>query len=103
MNTFRKWQDEVIAGFNEKNWFSVDFANVGQGYAKRYVDSPCVVRVIDKQGEAIGILHQTIQNPTKHINIISTKMGGMGQDLHNMGKEMEYYAAKLHQGKNALR
>ena len=28
---------------------------------------------------------------------MSTTMGGMGQDLHNMGKYIEYYAAKLHQ------
>ena len=42
-------------------------------------------------------MHEKIQNATKHINIMSTTMGGMGQDLHNMGKEMEYYAAKLHQ------
>ena len=42
-------------------------------------------------------MHEKIQNATKHINIMSTIMGGMGQDLHNMGKEMEYYAAKYHQ------
>ena len=28
---------------------------------------------------------------------MSTTMGGMGQDLHNMGKEMESYADKLRQ------
>ena len=28
---------------------------------------------------------------------MSTTMGGMGQDLHNMEKEMEYYAGKLRQ------
>ena len=76
---------------------AVDIAKVGQGSAKRYVDSPCVVRVIDEQGEEIEKLHETIQNTTKHINIMSTTMGGMVQDLHNKGKEMEYYAAKLHQ------
>ena len=70
----------------KKNVFSVDFANVGQVYAKSYVDIPCVVRVIDEQGEAIGILHETIQNANKHIHLLSTTMGGMVQDLHNMGK-----------------
>ena len=53
--------------------------------------------IIDKQGEAIAILQKKIQNATKYINIMSTKMGGMGQDLHNMGKDTEYYVAKLHQ------
>ena len=76
---------------------AVDIAKVGQGSAKRYVDSLSIVRVIDKQGEAIGRLHETIQNATKHINIMSTTIGGMVQDLDNKGKEMEYYAAKLHQ------
>ena len=33
---------------------------------------------------------------------MSTTMGGMGQDLHNMGNEMEYYAAKLHQVENRV-
>ena len=42
-------------------------------------------------------MHQTIQNATKGINSTSTTMSGMGQDLHNMEKYMEYYAAKLHQ------
>ena len=73
------------------------FAKVGQGYAKRYVDSRFVVRVIDEKCEVVGRLHQTIHNVTKHRNSMSTTMGGMGQDLHNMGKEMEYYATKLHQ------
>ena len=76
---------------------AVDVSKVGQGSAKRYVDSRCVVRVIDEQGEAIGILHQTIHNVIKVINIMSTRMGGMGQDSHNMVKHMKYYAAKLHQ------
>ena len=83
--------------FLTKNWLAVEVSKVGQGYTKRYVYSRCVVRVFDNQGEAIGKLQKTIQNITKHINIMSTTMGGMGQDLHNMGKEMEYYAAKLHQ------
>ena len=64
---------------------------------KRYVYSRCVARVIDKQGEAIGRLQKKNQNATKGINSISTTMGGMGQDLQKIEKEMEYYAAKLHQ------
>ena len=83
METFHKWQDEVIAGFNENNWLAVDIAKVGQGSTKRYVDSRSVVKVIDEQGEAIGILHEKIQNATKDINIMSTTMGGMAQDLQN--------------------
>ena len=86
IETFRKWQDEVMAGFNQKNWLAVDASKVGQGSAKRYVDSRCVGRVIDEKGEVIGRFHQTIQNITKHINSMTTTMGGMGQDLHNMGK-----------------
>ena len=76
---------------------AVDISKFSQGSAKRYVDSRSVVSVIDEQGEAIGRLHEIIQNANKHINIMSTTMVGMGQDLHNMGKEMEYYAAKLRQ------
>ena len=29
--------------------------------------------------------------------MMSSKMDGIGQDLHNMEKEMEYYAGKLRQ------
>ena len=53
--------------------------------------------MIDKQGEAIGRLHETIVNYSKDISIISTTMGGMAQDLQSYGKYMEYYATKLHQ------
>ena len=86
METFRKWQDEVIGGYNEKYWLTVDVSNFGQGSSKRYVDSRCVVRVIDEQGEAIGRLHQKIKNVNKHIKIMSTRMGGMRQELYIMGK-----------------
>ena len=65
IETFHKWEDEVIVGFNGKKWLAVDIAKFGQGSAKRYVDSCSVVRVIDKQGEAIGRLHEKIQNVTK--------------------------------------
>ena len=54
IQTFHKWQDEVISGFNENNWLAVDIAKVGQGYAKSYVCSRSVVRVIDEQGETMG-------------------------------------------------
>ena len=97
MDTFRKWQNEVIGGFNENHWLEVDVSKVGHSSSKRYVDSFCLVRVIEKQGEAIGRLHQTIQNDTKGINTMSATMGGMGQDLHNMEKYMEYYASRIHQ------
>ena len=76
---------------------AVDVAKFGQGSEQSYVGSCCVFMVIDEQGESIGRLHKTIQSATKHINIMSNKMGGTGQDLHNMEKEMEYYAAKIHQ------
>ena len=68
-----------------------------QDPAKSSVDGHCVVKVVDKKSEAIGRLHQTIQNANEGINIISSAMGGMVQDLYNMGKDMDYYAAKLHQ------
>ena len=41
---FHKWQDEVIAGFNENNWLDIAIKKVGQGSAKRYIDSFSVVR-----------------------------------------------------------
>ena len=90
MENFRKWQDEFIEGFNKNNWLAVDVSKVGQGSTKRYVDSCCVVRVIEEQGGEIGRFNQKSQNVTKHINIISTTMGGMVKDLHNMRKYMEY-------------
>ena len=76
----------MIAGFNENNWLDVAIKKVGQGSAKRYVDSHSVVRIIDKQGEAIGRLHKTIVNATKVISIMSITMGGMTQDLQRYGK-----------------
>ena len=88
--TFRKWSDEFIGGLNEYYWLAVDVSKLGQGSTKRYVNSCCAVRVIDEQCEAIGRLHQTIQTYNKVINIISTTIGGMGQDLNNLGKEIEY-------------
>ena len=36
-------------------------------------------------------------NATKDISIMSTTMGGISQDLQSYGKEIKYYAAKLHQ------
>ena len=86
IGTFHKYQDEVIGGFQQNNWLAVDVSKFGQGSAKNYVDSRCVVRVIDEQVEVIGRLHQTIQNVTKKKNIMSNTMGGMVQDLHIIGK-----------------
>ena len=97
IQNFQKWQDEVIAGFNEINWLDITIKKVGQGSSKRYVDSRSVVKVIDEQGEVIQRLHERIVNYSKYISIMSTTMGGMAQDLQSYGKEMEYYAAKLHQ------
>ena len=74
---------------------AVDIAKISQSSEKRYVCSRSVVAVIDEQGEVIGRLYETIQNTTKYINTMSTKMGGMSQDLQSYGKEMEYYATKL--------
>ena len=75
----------------------VAIKKVGQGSAKRYVDSHSAVRVIDEHGKAIERLHKIIVNSTTDISIMSTTMGGMAQDLHSYRKEMEYYAAKLYQ------
>ena len=76
----------MIAGFYEKNWLDVAIKKVGQGSAKRYVDSRSFVKVIDEQGEVIGRLHETIVNSSKGISIMSTTMGGMAQDLQSYGK-----------------
>ena len=73
METFRKLQNEFIGCFNQNKWVEVDDSKVRQGYAKRYVDRRCLVRVIGEQGEAIGRFHQTIQNSTKGINIMPLK------------------------------
>ena len=82
---------------------AVDIAKVGQVSAERYVNSCSVIRVIVKQGELIGRLHETIQNVTKHINILSATICGTGKDLRSYRKEMEYYAAKLHQVEKRMR
>ena len=87
----------MIAGFNKNKWLDVAIKKVGQGSAKRYVDDRSVVKVIDEKGEVIGRLNETIVNSSKDISIMSTTMGGMAQDLQSYGKEMEYYATKLHQ------
>ena len=50
METFRKWQDEVIAGFNKNIWLVIDISKFGRGFVKRYVGSRCVVSVIDGKG-----------------------------------------------------
>ena len=88
--TFQKWQDEVIAGFNEKHWLGITIKKVGQDSSKRYVDSRYIVKVIDEQGDVIRRLHETIVNSSKNISIMSTTMGGMAQYLQSYGKEIEY-------------
>ena len=87
----------MIAGFNAKNWLGITIKKVGQDSSKRYIDSRSIVKVIDEQGAVIGRLHKTIVKSSKDISIMSTTMGGMAQDLQSYGKEMEYYATKLHQ------
>ena len=47
METFRKWQNEVISGFNQNIWLAVDVSNLAMVIKKYYVDSLCVVRLID--------------------------------------------------------
>ena len=86
MDTFRKYQNEVIGVFNKYNWLAVDVSKVGHNSSKRYVDSCYLIMVIDKQSESIGIMNQTILNASKGINIMPTTMGGMVQDLHNIYK-----------------
>ena len=71
----------MIAGFIENNWLDVAIKKVGQGSAKRYVDISSVVRIIDKQGEVIDRLHETIVNSSKYISTMSTTMVGMAEDL----------------------
>ena len=90
METFHKWKNEVIEGFNDKNWLGVNISKVGRCSSKMYVYSRCLIR-------AIGILNQTFHNASKGINIMSTTMGGMGKDLQNLEKGMEYYGSGLHQ------
>ena len=85
METFRKWQNEVIGGFNQNIWLVFNFSKVGHGYSKMYVNSCFLVRLINDQGEAIGRLNQEIHNASKGINIMSTLMGCKGKYLHNMG------------------
>ena len=75
----------MIAGFNEKNWLDITIKKVGQGSSKRYVNNRSVVKVIDEQGDVIRRLHETIVNYSKDINIMSTKIGGMAQDLQIYG------------------
>ena len=70
---------------------------MGRGSSKIYGDRRCLIRVIEKQGDAIGRLKQKVNNDSKGINITPTTMGSMGQDFKNLEKETKYYASKLHQ------
>ena len=96
MDNFCKCQYEVISGFNGNNWLAIDVSKVGQGSKNIYVNRCCVIRSIKEKGEEFGKLHQTIHNVTKGINIMSTTIGVLVDGLHNMVKEMEYHAGKLH-------
>ena len=69
---------------------------IGSGSAKRYVESRCVVSEIDEQGDDIGKIGNTLQSASKWIKVMSTTMVGMGKNLHNIYKEIEFYANKLH-------
>ena len=77
--TFCKWQNEVIGGFNNKNWLGFDISKVGHGYSKKYVGSRFLISVINEQGEVIGILNQTIQNASKGITTMSPIVGDIKQ------------------------
>ena len=79
---FSNGKNEVIWGFNENNWLGVEISKVGRSSSKRYVGSCFLVRVIYEQVKSIGILNQTIHNSSKGINIMSNKMGGIGQESH---------------------
>ena len=87
----------MIAGFNEKKWLDITIKKVGQGSSKRYVGSRSIMKVIDKQGDVISIFNKMIVNSSKDVNIMSTTMGGMAQNLQSYGIETKYYATKLHQ------
>ena len=74
---------EVVT--NRIGW-RLTFQNNFHGSSKIYFDRRWLVMLIYKQGEATRKLHQTIQNASKGINIMSTAIGGMRQDLQNMRK-----------------
>ena len=59
----------------------VNIDKVGSGYSKRYVDSRFVVSVIYNQWDNIGRISHNLQNYSKEIKRMSTKMGGMGKDV----------------------
>ena len=79
-----------------KKRLDITIKKVGQGSSKRYVNSRSVVKVIDKKGDVIRRLHEMIVSSYKDINIMSTTMGGMAQDLQSYEIEMKYYATKIH-------
>ena len=86
MVTFRKCQNKIIEGFNDKNWLGVNILKFDRSYLNRYVDSRCLIRLIYEKGEAIGRLKRTVHNASKVIHIMSTTIFGMVQDLHNLEK-----------------
>ena len=55
----------MIDGFNDKNWLGVNIEKIGSRSAKSYVDSRCVVSVIDEQGYDIGKTGNIMQSALK--------------------------------------
>ena len=50
----------MIDVLNNKSWLGVNIDKTGSGYSNRCVDSPCVVSVIENQGDAIGRLSHNL-------------------------------------------
>ena len=84
METFFKWQNEVIGGSNKNNLFEVNISKVGHVYSKWCVNSRCLIRVIDKQVDDTVRSNQTIHNASKGINIVSNTMYVMVKDVNNI-------------------
>ena len=53
-----------------------------------YDDSCCVVRVKDDKEDAIGKIDNTMKSAPKEINVMSTTMGEIGKNLHNVEKNL---------------
>ena len=53
-----------------------------------YDDSCCVVRVKDDKEDAIGKIDNTMKSVPKEINVMSTTMGEIGKNLHNVEKNL---------------
>ena len=55
--TFKKHKKELIYGLKAKILLGVGIDETGSGSSNRYVDSCCVVSVIDEQGDSIVETH----------------------------------------------